>query len=80
MRGKFCSKAIKSNLVVVIETLQHSHDLLDCANIEILIVIRVMQWLWLFEGGISVVDAQDEMQSGSINDIGEKRISIDFLP
>ncbi len=80
MRWQLSSKSIKSNLIIIIKVLKHSNYFLNRHHTQIFIVILMMQRLCPFKSRIGVVDSENQMQSGPIHYISQKRFPICFLP
>ncbi len=64
MWRQFGSEPIESDLIVVVEVLQHSNDLYD-RHFEEIFLFLLMQ----SHSGVGVVDPQNQMQPGSVDDV-----------
>lgn len=67
------------NLIAVIKILQHTNDLPDSRYVLVLLFDVRMQVV-ILEVGVSEVDAQDEMESRPVGNIGQKGIAVYLLP
>jgi len=73
---EFGSEAVECDLVVVVEVLKHADYFFDGQDVEVLVVALGMQR----ESGVGVVDAEDEVKPGAVDDVGEEGVLVDLLP